>query len=84
MNEDRVLVTGSRDGRVSFLTTDSGKILAQLINLPKKEDFLITCPPDKESGFPNGFFYTNNMDLVQVLSWDIEKRTQQKLHPDDP
>lgn len=84
MNEDRVLVTGSRDGRVSFLSTDSGKILAQLLNLPGKNDLLITCPPDKEIGFPNGLFYTANTGLVHVQSWDREKRIHEKLLADDP
>ena len=83
MNKDRVLVTGSRDGRVAFLSTDSGKILAQLINLPNRDDFLITCPPDKERGFPSGLFYTSNTDLVRVLSWDKEKRTREKLKAND-
>jgi WD40 repeat protein len=84
MNEDRVLVTGSRDGRVAFLSTESGKILAQLINLPNRDDFLMTCPPYKECGFPSGLFYTTNTDLVQVLSWDKEKRTHKKLTHNDP
>ncbi len=84
MNEDRVLVTGSRDGTVAFLSTDSGKILAQLINLPNRDDFLITCPPDKKRGFPSGLFYTTNTDLVQVLSWDKESRIHEKLEVNDP
>jgi hypothetical protein len=84
MNKDRVLVTGSRDGKVSFLSTETGKILAQIVNLPGKDDFLITCPPDKKSGFPNGLFYTANTDLVQVLSWDRKKRVHEKLTTDDP
>jgi WD40 repeat protein len=83
MNGDRVLVTGSRDGSIALLSTDTGKILAQLHNLPHKDDFLITCPPDKESGFPDGLFYTTNTDLIQVFRWDKEKGIQEKLEVND-
>lgn len=83
MYGDRVLVTGSRDGTVAFSSTDTGEILAQLYNLSDKADFLITCPPDKDRGFPSGLFYTTNTDLVQVLTWNKEKRTQEILNADD-
>ncbi len=83
MHDDRVLVSGSRDGTVAFLSADTGKILAQLHNLSNKDDFLITCPPEEKHGFPSGLFYTTNNDLVQVLSWDKEKRMYEKLKGND-
>ena len=83
MHGDRVLVTGSRDGTIGFLSTETGEILAQLYNLPDKADFLITCPPDRDRGFPMGLFFTTNTDLVQVLACNEEKGTQEILNTDD-
>jgi WD40 repeat protein len=82
MNDEKILVTGSGDGSVAFLSADSGQILAQLLNLPWDNDFLITCPPDKI--FPNGFFYTTNKDFIQVVIGDKEKRIRKKLDLSDP
>lgn len=82
MNNDKMLVCGSGDGSVAFVSADSGQTLATLLNLPCNNDFLIACPPGKI--FPTGFFYTTNRDLVQVVSEDRKGGTQKKLNLDDP
>jgi hypothetical protein len=82
MCDEKILVTGSSDGSVAFISADSGQLLARLLNLQCNDDFLITCPPDKT--FPNGFFYTTNKDYIQVVMEDKKKRIQKTLDPDDP
>jgi WD40 repeat protein len=82
MNDEKILVTGSGDGSVAFLSAESGQILAQLYNLPGNNDFLITCPSDK--AFPTGFFYTTDTDLIQVIKEDKEMQTQELLDLNDP
>ncbi len=82
MNDEKILVTGSGDGSISFLSADSGLILATLLNIPLDNDFLITCPPDK--AFPAGFFYTTNRDFVQVYIADRDKHFREKLGLKDP
>ncbi|OFY80852.1 MAG: hypothetical protein A2V46_02805 [Bacteroidetes bacterium RBG_19FT_COMBO_42_7] len=82
MDSEKILITGSGDGSVAFLSTGSGQMLAQLYNLPGKNDFLITCP--KDQAFPAGFFYTNNTDLIQVVMEDKEGRIREILDLNDP
>lgn len=82
MNNDKILVCGSGDGSVAFVSADSGQTLAKLLNLPCNNDFLIACPSDKM--FPTGFFYTTNKDLIQVVMEDGKGGTQKKLDLDDP
>lgn len=82
MNDEKILVTGSGDGSVAFLSAESGQILAQLYNLPGNNDFLITCPSDK--AFPTGFFYATDTDLIQVIKEDKEMQTQELLDLNDP
>ena len=82
MNDEKILITGSGDGTVAFLSAESGQMLAQLYNLPGENDFLITCPMDK--AFPTGFFYTNNTDLIQVIMDDKEMQIQEILDLNDP
>jgi WD40 repeat protein len=64
MMDEKILVTGSGDGTVVFLAAGSGHILMRFFNLAGENDFLSACPSDKS--FPNGFFYTNKMDFIQV------------------
>jgi len=82
MNDEKIIVTGSGDGSVAFLSADSGLILAQLYNLPDTGDFLITCPKDQT--FPKGFFYTTNTDLIQVNKEDKDMQIREILERDDP
>lgn len=82
MNDEKILVTGNGDGSVAFLSADTGRILAQLYNLPDAGDFLITCPQDQ--AFPKGFFYTANTDLIQVIKEDKYMQIREILDPDDP
>lgn len=82
MQNEKILVTGSGDGSVAFLSASSGRVLASLYNLPYSKDLLITCPPDK--AFPTGFFYTTNKDLIQVFREDRETQCCKILSPDDP
>jgi WD40 repeat protein len=82
MNDEKILVTGSGDGSVAFLSAESGQILAQIYNLPGNNDFLITCPSDK--AFPTGFFYATDTDLIQVIKEDKEMQTQELLDLNDP
>ena len=81
MNNDKVLVTGSGDGSIVFSSANSGQILAQLLNLPLDNEFLIVCPPDKT--FQKGFFYTTNKDYVQVEKGDKNTCTNEKLDMND-
>jgi WD40 repeat protein len=82
MNDEKILITGSGDGTVAFLSADSGQIMAQLYNLPGGNDFLITCPPDQ--AFPEGLFYTTNTGLIQVVSEDKENQIREILDLTDP
>ncbi len=82
MNNDKTLVTGSGDGSIAFISTDTGQEMARLLYLPLNNDFLIACPPDKN--FPNGFFYTTNKDFIQVIINDEKNLEQRKLDLDDP
>ena len=81
MNDEKILVTGSSDSSIVFLSAESGQILARLINVLNNKDFLITCPPDKT--FPDGFFYTTNKNYIEV---DIRhnKRAWKRLQINDP
>jgi hypothetical protein len=81
MRDDKILVTGSGDGSIAFVSADSGQILALLLNVIGDNDFLIACPPDKV--FPTGFFYTTNKDFIQVVIRDEEKRIQEILNLND-
>lgn len=82
MNDEKILVTGSGDGSIAFLSAESGQTVAQLYNLPGNNDFLITCPSDK--AFPTGFFYATDTDLIQVIKADKEMQTQELLDLNDP
>ncbi len=82
MNGEKILVTGCNDGSVSFLSCDTGQTIATLLNLRSNNEFLIICPPDKI--FPNGFFYTTNKDLIEVIIADKKKLTPKILDLDDP
>ena len=82
MSDEKILVTGSSDNSISFLSADSGQILAQLLNLQMENDLLISCPQDKI--FPNGFFYTTNSDLIQVMTRNNTNNINEKLELDDP
>jgi WD40 repeat protein len=82
MRDDKILVTGSGDGSIAFLSADSGQVLAQLMNIPWGNDTLIICPPDKV--FPTGFFYTTNRDFVQVIKEDEENHILEFLDLNDP
>ena len=82
MNSEKILVTGSGDGSVVFLSAGSGQIIARLYNLPGGNDFLITCPEDQ--AFPAGFFYTNKTDLIQVVMEDKEMSVREILDLNDP
>jgi len=81
MQNEQVLVTGSGDGCVTFISAYSGKIIARLHNLLKSNDVLITCPPDKI--FPHGFFYTSNKDLIIVLEQNNESGIINELSSDN-
>lgn len=62
--DEKLLITGSGDGTVAFLSADNGQVLARLHNMEGTDSLLISCPPDKT--FPNGFFYTDNTYLINV------------------
>jgi WD40 repeat protein len=82
LQNEKILVTGSGDGSVAFLSASSGRVLATLYNLPWSNDLLISCPADK--AFPTGFFYTTNKDLIQVIRHDKETQCHEILPPGDP
>lgn len=81
MNDEKILVTGSGDGTVAFLSADTGQIVAQLYNLQRENDFLITSPQDQ--AFLTGFFYTTNTDLIQVVKEDKKTQIQEILDLND-
>ncbi|MDB4583443.1 hypothetical protein N9164_09845 [Draconibacterium sp.] len=76
-NKDKNIVIGSIDGRITFLSAETGQILAYLYNLPYENDVIMTSPSDK--AFPNGFFYTTSKDIVEVFSVDEKSIIQGKL-----
>ena len=82
MQNEQIIVTGSGDGCVTFISAGSGKTLANLHNLLRNNNVLITCPPDKN--FPQGFFYTTNKDLINVTELDKETGTYSELQFDHP
>lgn len=78
-NNDNMLVTGSSDGSVAIISA-TGELLLQFLNVPCNE-FLITSPPDKV--FQNGFFYTTNLDFIDVFSVDENLQILEKLDSND-
>ncbi len=82
MNEDQVLVAGSCDSSVSFVSAETGKLLARLFNNSNK-DFLITCPADPAVA-KNGFFHTNNTDLIRVFDKEAGDSASAALSSNDP
>ncbi len=82
MNNDKVLVTGSGDGMVAFVSANTGKILAKLRNLLWDDEIIITCLPDK--AFPNGCFYATNEEFIQVYSKDKNRQADEELELNDP
>jgi WD40 repeat protein len=82
MNVESLLITGSGDGSIAFLSSDSGQVLARLYNIQNSNDFLIICTADK--AFPSGFFYTNNDNLLTVHKEDKASMTTETLNPNDP
>jgi len=82
MNDEKIVVTGSSDGSIAFLSADSGRILARLLNVPMSRDLLMTCPPDKT--FPSGFFYTGNKYLIKVIEKDKRNSKWKELNLNDP
>jgi hypothetical protein len=82
MNNEKVLISGSGDGTVAFLSSATGRILARLYNPNGSPDFIIACPPDKN--FPSGFFYTSNKDLIKVVKEDRETKIKKELEMNDP
>lgn len=82
MSDDKIIVTGSGDGTVAFISADSGQVLAQLFNLPGCSEFLITCPPD--NAFPAGFFYTTNHDYIEVVEGNRGEHNEEILKKNDP
>jgi WD40 repeat protein len=81
MNSDTVLVTGSVDGTVVFLSADTGDVLARLLCFPAEHEFLINCIADKI--FPDGFFFTNNHEFVQVALVNEDNNTEEILKSND-
>ena len=82
MQNDKVLVTGSGDGFVAFVSANSGEILAELRNLPLDDEIIITCPKDKV--FPNGCFFATEEKYIQVFSIDKDRQSDEELAIDDP
>ena len=82
MHNDKVLVTGSGDGYVAFVSANSGEILAKLRNLPWDDEVIITCPKDKV--FQNGCFFATEEKYIQVFSKGKNKQTDEELELDDP
>ena len=82
MNADSVLVAGSADGSVAFVSAETGQLLARLHCYPVENEFLFECPPDK--AFPQGFFYTSNKSFIEVVKEDKESGTNRVLDLKDP
>jgi len=81
-NNDTVLVSGSSDGTVAFVSAETGQLLSRLHCFPVENEFCFECPPDK--AFPNGFFYTSNKDFIEVEQIEAESGTKRILDLKDP
>lgn len=81
-NNDTVLVSGSSDGTVAFVSAETGQLLSKLHCFPVENEFCFECPPDK--AFPNGFFYTSNKDFIEVEQIEAESGTKRILDLKDP
>lgn len=82
MTNNNLLITGSRDGSVAFISSESGNLRAKLQILKDYSKFLFICPPD--NSFTNGFFYTNNTDLIEVKIANKGDDTDEILLKKDP
>jgi WD40 repeat protein len=83
MNLDSLLVTGSSDSSVAFLSADTGELLARLHCYPAENQFLFICPPVQKA-FPKGFFFTPNLDFVKVYEDKGNDLAPEELKPEDP
>ncbi len=81
-NNDTVLVSGSSDGTVAFVSAETGLLLARLRCFPVENEFCFECPPDK--AFPSGFFYTSNKDFIEVEQDEAESGTKRILDLKNP
>ena len=79
--DNSLLVSGSSDGTVAFISADTGSLLARLECFPAENEFIFECPPDK--AFPNGFFYTTNKEFIEVVLDDPENGKKEILGQKD-
>jgi len=79
---DEVLISGSSDGSVAFVSSETGQLLARLHCYPVENEFLFECPPDK--AFPQGFFYSSNKNFIEVVKEDMESGITRVLDIKDP
>jgi len=82
MRNEQILVSGGGDGQVIFQLADTGQLLARFYMLQDKSDILVTCPSDNT--FPNGIFYSNNEEYIQVFLEDKAGEYQEILDASDP
>ena len=74
--DDSILLTSSEDGSVAFLDK-TGTLLTRYYNLVEN-NLLFICPEDK--AFSNGFFYTDNKNLVTVYKQNLDGTSEELGH----
>ncbi|MBN2535768.1 MAG: WD40 repeat domain-containing protein [Spirochaetales bacterium] len=80
LENDNMMITSSYDGTVKFWTLDTYELRATYYNL--NEGFLWTTPPDRNA--PSGRFWTNRMDIINVIECEKEGEHPDILSDDHP
>ncbi len=65
-SNENLVVSGGTDGMISFIDTETGKLILRMYNLAMDNEMLVSVP--KDMNFPNGYFYTTNNEFVDVYS----------------
>jgi hypothetical protein len=80
LENDNMMISSSYDGTVKFWTLDTYELRATYYNL--NEGFLWTTPPDQNA--PSGRFWTNRMDIINVIECEKEGEHPDMLGDDHP
>jgi WD40 repeat protein len=80
LENENMMITSSYDGTVKFWTLDTCELRATYYNL--NEGYLWTTPPDQNA--PAGRFWTNRMDIINVVECEKEGEYPDILKDDHP
>jgi WD40 repeat protein len=78
--DDRHIITGTQDHRISFWDLKSGSLCATLYNVTS--GFLWEIPPGGDCG--HGWLWTDREDLIQVAEFGADGEIHRFLMEDDP